>query len=67
MTDNPLTRASPINRTFDLDDFCDASNKLNWVRHSGRPYFICTKRDDSGNIVYDDKTGRPVRYLDRNG
>ena len=66
MTNNPLVLTGKQKKTWDLDEFCEASNRFNWVRQSGRPYFITTKRDDNGDIVYDEETGNPIRYLDRN-
>lgn len=67
MTKNPLALADHNRRVhWDLDDFCHKSNQYNFVRQSGRPYFITTKRDDKGEIVYNPETLEPVRYLDRN-
>ncbi len=67
MTRNPLALAEQQRRVqWDLDEFCAKSNHYNFVKQSGRPYFISTKRDESGEIVYNSDTLEPVRYLDRN-
>lgn len=52
---NPLKLAPQ--RAFDLNQFCEESNRYNFVRSSGRPYFI-------SKINMPDGTVR--RYLDRN-
>lgn len=55
---NPLvTLGHPPKAHWDLDEFCAASNNFNFVRSSGRPYFI-------SQMMMPDGTVR--RYLDRN-
>jgi len=65
MTNNPLALTGKPKKVWDLQEFCDASNRLNFVRASGKPYFLTFKRDDDGHKVLDDN-GNPIRYLDRN-
>ena len=52
-------------RGYNLDDFCEASNRLAWVRASGKPYFLSPMFDIDGNPMLD-KDGVPIRVLDRN-
>lgn len=65
MTKNPLALAAEPKRAWNLDDFCDESNRFAWVKASGRPYFLSIKHDGDGNPMLD-KDGVPIRYLDRN-
>lgn len=57
-TRNPLALAANDQRkVYDLDQFCAESNLYNFVRSSGRPYFISQMTMPDGTVR---------RYLDRN-
>jgi len=58
MTKNPLALVETQRRAhWDLDEFCEESNRLNFVRSSGKPFFISKMTMPDGTVR---------RYLDRN-
>lgn len=56
MATNPLLNRNGPTVTRDLDEFVEQANQNWFVKDSGKPYFVNSKVDGSGQVI---------RFMDR--
>jgi hypothetical protein len=50
MTSNPLARRRAEEPSRSLDEHVATLNRMNWVRASGKPYFVGERKLEDGEI-----------------